>query len=128
MPPPCNTFTSTTHNSSTRWRWPSIPYPLYTSFARKSRQEKENYVLDKVEHTRTKEYASYIMEAITTDIPYKIGGNVINNGVIPNLPDDACVEVACLVNKRYPAVPSEAVAYSACRNEYCNDKCSAVDD
>jgi len=61
--------------------------------------EKENYLHDKVEHTRTKEYASYIMEAITTDVPYKIGGNVINNGIIPNLPDEACVEVACLVNK-----------------------------
>lgn len=39
------------------------------------------------------------MEAIVTDIPYKIGGNVINNGLIPNLPAEACVEVACLVNK-----------------------------
>ena len=39
------------------------------------------------------------MEAIVTDNPYKIGGNVINRGLIPNLPDDACVEVACLVNK-----------------------------
>ena len=61
--------------------------------------EKENYLNDKVSHERTKEYASYIMEAITTDIPYKIGGNVINNGLIENLPAEACVEVACLVNK-----------------------------
>ena len=61
--------------------------------------EKENYIHDKVSHERTKEYASYIMEAIVTDNAYKIGGNVINRGLIPNLPDDACVEVACLVNK-----------------------------
>lgn len=53
-----------------------------------------------VEHTRSKEYASYIMEAMVTDKPYRIGGNVINNGLIPNLPDDACVEVTCLVDKR----------------------------
>lgn len=52
----------------------------------------------KIEHTRSREYASHIMEAIYTNTPYKIGGNVINNGVIPNLPKDACVEVPCLVD------------------------------
>ncbi|MBP3495724.1 MAG: alpha-glucosidase/alpha-galactosidase [Clostridia bacterium] len=52
----------------------------------------------KIEHTRSKEYASHIMEAIYTNKPYKIGGNVINNGVIANLPYDACVEVPCLVD------------------------------
>ena len=52
----------------------------------------------KVEHTRSREYASYIMEAIYTNKPYKIGGNVLNRGVITNLPYDACVEVPCLVD------------------------------
>ncbi len=52
-----------------------------------------------VEHTRSKEYASHIMEAIMTNTPYKIGGNVINNGLISNLPKEACVEVPCLVDK-----------------------------
>ncbi len=61
--------------------------------------DREKYLHDEVSHTRSREYASYIMEAITTDIPYKIGGNVINNGLIENLPDEACVEVACLVNR-----------------------------
>ena len=28
-----------------------------------------------------------------------IGGNVINNGCISNLPDDACVEVPCVCDK-----------------------------
>lgn len=51
-----------------------------------------------IEHTRTLEYASYIMEAMETDKPYKIGGNVLNKGMIPNLPDEACVEVPCLVD------------------------------
>ena len=51
-----------------------------------------------VQHTRSNEYASYIMEAIVTDTPYTIGGNILNNGVIPNLPAEACVEVTCLVN------------------------------
>ncbi len=61
--------------------------------------ERKIYLTDDVKHERTHEYASYIMEAITTDKAYKIGGNVINHGLIPNLPADACVEVACLVNK-----------------------------
>jgi len=59
---------------------------------------KNDYLAGNVSHNRTHEYASYIMEAIVTDKPYKIGGNVINNGCIENLPDEACVEVACLVN------------------------------
>ena len=51
-----------------------------------------------IEHTRSHEYASRIMEAIITDQPYKIGGNVLNGGLIENLPSDACVEVPCLVD------------------------------
>ena len=39
------------------------------------------------------------MESIVTDNPFKIGGNVLNTGLITNLPTDACVEVPCLVNK-----------------------------
>lgn len=50
------------------------------------------------EHTRSHEYASYIMEAVLTNKPYEIGGNVLNNGLITNLPKEACVEVPCLVN------------------------------
>ena len=49
-------------------------------------------------HTRTHEYASYIMEAMETNRPYRIGGNVLNSGLIPNLPANACVEVPCLVD------------------------------
>ena len=51
------------------------------------------------EHTRSSEYASRIMEAIVTNRPYQIGGNVLNKGhLISNLPAEACVEVPCLVN------------------------------
>jgi alpha-galactosidase len=54
---------------------------------------------DTLEHTRSHEYASYIMEAIVTNQPYKIGGNVLNTGgLIENLPADACVEIPCLVD------------------------------
>ena len=52
-----------------------------------------------LDHQRTKEYASYIMESIVNNTPYEIGGNVLNKGgLIENLPQDACVEVPCLVN------------------------------
>lgn len=53
-----------------------------------------------INHTRSHEYASRIMEAVMTNGTYKIGGNVINNGFITNLPKDACVEVPCLVDGR----------------------------
>ena len=53
---------------------------------------------DAAEHIRSREYASHIMEAMVTDVPYKIGGNVINNGLISNLPAEACVEVPCIVD------------------------------
>lgn len=49
-------------------------------------------------HERTKEYASYIMEAMVTNQPYKIGGNVLNTGLITNLPRNAVVEVPCMVD------------------------------
>ncbi|WNS45228.1 alpha-glucosidase/alpha-galactosidase [Paenibacillus sp. MMS20-IR301] len=51
-----------------------------------------------LKHERSHEYASYILEAMETNIPYKIGGNVMNTGLITNLPREACVEVPCLVD------------------------------
>jgi len=61
--------------------------------------EKER-ILDngQITHERSGEYASYIMEAILTGNPYKIGGNVLNTGLIDNLPSEACVEVPCLID------------------------------
>jgi len=51
-------------------------------------------------HTRSHEYASYIFEAMETNKPFKIGGNVMNTGgLISNLPREACVEVPCLVDR-----------------------------
>ncbi len=50
-------------------------------------------------HERSHEYASHIMEALTTGTPYKIGGNVLNTGgLIENLPVEACVEFPCMVD------------------------------
>ena len=38
------------------------------------------------------------MEAVVTNKPFKIGGNVMNTGLIENLPADACVEVPCMID------------------------------
>lgn len=51
-----------------------------------------------IEHVRSREYGSHIIEAIVTNKPYQIGGNVLNQGFIPNLPAEATVEVPCLVD------------------------------
>lgn len=62
------------------------------------KQKEELMQNGQVTHTRTSEYASYIMESIVENKPYQIGGNVRNDGLIENLPREACVEVPCLVN------------------------------
>ncbi len=56
-------------------------------------------------HTQSKEYARHIIEAMVTDRPCAIGGNVLNAApgggrLIDNLPDDACVEVPCAIDRR----------------------------
>lgn len=61
-------------------------------------QKEELFNGGKITHERSREYASRIIEAIVTNQPYKIGGNVINKGCITNLPPKACVEVPCLVD------------------------------
>jgi alpha-galactosidase len=54
----------------------------------------------KLSHERTHEYGSYIMDAMETDVPFRIGGNILNDGnYITNLPRTACVEVPCLVDR-----------------------------
>ncbi len=47
---------------------------------------------------RTHEYSSYILEAVETNRPARINGNVPNTGLITNLPEGCCVEVPCLVD------------------------------
>lgn len=49
-------------------------------------------------HTRSNEYAASIIEALETGKDFSFGGNVMNNGLITNLPNDCCVEVTCLAN------------------------------
>jgi len=48
--------------------------------------------------TRSAEYGALIIEAMVTNQPARIYGNVPNHGLIDNLPDGCCVEVPCLVD------------------------------
>ncbi len=74
---------------------------------------------DEIELERGHEYASYIMEAIETDTPTVIYGNVLNTGLITNLPQNGVVEVACLVNRDgiqptyFGALPTQLAALDA---------------
>lgn len=81
----------------------NIPLDEYPRRCRKqisrwAEQKQELLNNGSIDHKRSREYASYIMEAVVTNKPYKIGGNVMNTGLIENLPVDACVEVPCMID------------------------------
>lgn len=50
--------------------------------------------------SRSVEYCSYILEAKETGIPFRLNGNVRNDGYISNLPSGCCVEVPVIVDKQ----------------------------
>lgn len=72
---------------------------------------------DQIKLQRSWEYASWIIEAREKDSPLRIHGNVMNNcaggRLITNLPDDGCVEVACMIDRnginptRYGQLPAQ---------------------
>ena len=74
---------------------------------------------------RGHEYASWIVEAIEKNSPFRMYGNVLNTSLdgagplISNLPHDGCVEVACLIDRngvqplRYGALPTPMAAICA---------------
>ncbi|MCL2059175.1 MAG: alpha-glucosidase/alpha-galactosidase [Oscillospiraceae bacterium] len=49
---------------------------------------------------RSKEYCTYIIEALETGKPFKFNGNVMNRGYIENLPATACVEVPIYADRQ----------------------------
>jgi alpha-galactosidase len=70
------------------------------------REQQEQDVRDMIAGTkeipsgRSAEYASTIVQAVVLDKARVIYGNVLNTGLIENLPADGCVEVATLVDRR----------------------------
>ncbi|MBQ4107621.1 MAG: alpha-glucosidase/alpha-galactosidase [Lentisphaeria bacterium] len=74
------------------------PRRCINQIARWKKQYQELLQDGNITHKLTREYGSGIMNAIVTNHPYQIGGNVLNHGFIENLPADAVVEVPCLVD------------------------------
>lgn len=89
------------------------------------RQESDEWIrrmlagAEEVPLERGPEYASYIVEAMETDVPAAIYGNVLNTGLVTNLPQDGVVEVRCMVNRdgvqpiHYGALPTQLAALDA---------------
>ncbi len=89
---------------------------------RQATDQRRRQIVAGKEEVRTQrglEFASYIIDACETDVPFVIHGNVPNGGLIENLPAGACVEVACLVNRtgvhptRFGALPPQLAALCA---------------
>ena len=83
-----------------RYNIPLDEYPrrCVKQIAQWEEQRKSIFAGGDIEHERSREYGSRIIEAMITNTPYKIGGNVLNTGLITNLPTAATVEVPCLVD------------------------------
>ena len=65
------------------------------------KSKKEGAAQGTLEHTPSREYTAKIINAVVTDTPFRVGGNVLNTGfLISNLPEKACVEVSCMVDGR----------------------------
>ena len=62
-------------------------------------QRKDIVTNKKLTHAPSHEYGASIMNAIATNEPFGFHGNVMNTGLIPNLPETACVEVQCVANR-----------------------------
>lgn len=61
-------------------------------------QEKANTIGDGITVTRSHEFAADLMNAVVTDQPLTIYGNLPNTGQLPQLPMGAAVETPCLVD------------------------------
>lgn len=83
-----------------RYNIPLDEYPrrCINQIADWEKQREKLLAKENIEHTRSLEYASRIIEACETGVPYKIYGNVQNTGIITNLPQNACVEVPIMID------------------------------
>jgi alpha-galactosidase len=64
----------------------------------RTRLRHEAYGDAPVELKASDEYSVGIINAMVTNHPYRFNGNVLNTGLVTNLPQGACVEVPCLVD------------------------------
>lgn len=83
-----------------RFNIPLDEYPRRCVEQIKGWQElREKVVSTEIEHTKSNEFAAPIINAVVNNVPYEIHASVLNKGLITNLPQDACVEVKCLVDR-----------------------------
>lgn len=68
---------------------------------------------------RSVDYCSYILEAAETDRPFRLNGNVRNDGYITNLPQGCCVEVPIYVDSQglHPITIGELPVQCAALNQ-----------
>lgn len=87
---------------STNWNPGEYAYSLNVRIDRDKhwREQLEDWLKQDVDLKRGLEYSSYIFNARFGDhTPFQFNGNVINNGAIPNLPAESCVEIPCLADR-----------------------------
>ncbi len=63
------------------------------------KQEKDMPSNPKIDNNKSVEYASRVILSMITGKKDIIYGNVLNTNLIPNLPNNSCVEVPCVVQK-----------------------------
>lgn len=89
-------------------------------------QEKEKWLAqESIDLKRGKEYASGILNALIGDgTPFEFNANILNKGMITNLPVDTCVEVPAIASKRglMPAFIGDLPAHLAILNN-TNARC-----
>ena len=64
-----------------------------------NKQEKDMLSNPKIDNNKSVEYASRVILSMITGKKDIIYGNVLNTNLIPNLPNNSCVEVPCVVQK-----------------------------
>ena len=84
-----------------KYNIPLDEYPrrCVDQIARWKKLKEELLASHDLEHERSHEFGSRIIVAHETDVPYRIHGNVLNTGLITNLPEEACVEVPVMVDR-----------------------------
>jgi len=64
-----------------------------------NKQEKDMLSNPKIDNNKSVEYASRVILSMITGKKDIIYGNVLNTNLIPNLPNNSCVEVPCVVQE-----------------------------
>ena len=85
-----------------RYNIPLDEYPrrCVNQIANWAKERDEMRATHTLDHQRSREYASYIMESVVTGEPYKIGGNVLNTGNLIEQPARRCLRGGSLPDRR----------------------------